>query len=331
MIIDMHTHFVPSYFPDMSGRGGGNRWPTMDEISDTSSNVMISGKVFRAVTEQSWCAKRRLEDMDQEGIDKQVISPMPVLSSYWFESKDTLAFSDFIHGQLAELIQTSPDRFYGLGTVPLQDPELSASYIPRLKREFGLLGVQIGTNVNGRPIGDPFFNPFFEAAESEGVALFLHPLQPIGQDRVVGPPSLQPVVNFQLETGAGVTSLITGGVLEKYPNLRIAVSHGGGSFFSILPRLVHGWNVFENLQSTLSKSPMEYAAKLYYDSLVYDDLTLQHLVKTFGYKQLLVGSDYPFIIMDKSPGRIVERLDLPSDQKKEIFRNNSLKFLGVAE
>ncbi|MDQ1002207.1 aminocarboxymuconate-semialdehyde decarboxylase [Neobacillus niacini] len=329
MIIDMHTHFTPEKLPEMRNLAGSNLWPIMEMTSEQTGNVLISGKVFRKLTNQSWDANRRIEDMDKEGIDIQVISPMPELLSYWFEPEDTLEFSRYINDKLSELVQVNPKRFYGLGMVPLQDPQLAARELKRLKKDFNLIGVEVGSNVNGRPIGDPYFHPFFEAAEEEGMAIFVHPLHPLGKERLIGPMQLQAYINFPFETGWAGASLITGGVLEKYPNLRIALSHGGGSLFSILPRLEHGWKTNESLKALMKKSPMEYGKKLYFDTLVYDELTLRHLINLIGTSNLLIGSDYPYLIREKSPGNRVKMLNLTEEVEKSIFKANSLKFLGI--
>ena len=161
--------------------------------------------------------------------------------------------------------------------VPLQDPELAAKEIKRLKNEFGLKGVEVGTNINGRSIGDPFFDPFFAEAEAEKMVIFIHALHPIGKERIVGPSSLSALIGFPTENAYASASLITGGVLEKFPNLKVYVSHGGGSFSTLLPRLTYGWETMEEMRKVCPHPPSYYAKKIFYDTLVYDVKTLQLL------------------------------------------------------
>ncbi|MCL6576715.1 amidohydrolase family protein [Kyrpidia sp.] len=329
MVIDMHTHMVPAEFPDMSYRTGDNRWPQMASKDRDAKVVLIEGKPFRTITASSWDADVRLADMDAEGVGAQVISPMPVLLSYWFEPKDTLEFGKFINTAIAELVEKDKTRFYGLGMVPLQDPKLAAKEVRAIKEEYGLLGVEIGSNVNGRVIGDSYFWPFFEAAAAERVAILIHPLQPVGADRIVGPKALQNLINFPLETALAAASLITGGVLERFPDLRIAVSHGGGSLFSVLPRLMRGLTAFEDVKALFSHAPTELARRLYYDTLVYDELNLNHIIDLFGSDRLMVGSDYPFAIREYEPGHALVKLALADEERQRIQHKNCLSFLGL--
>ncbi len=201
----------------MAGRIGGDKWPVTKCVCGKAhhKHVMISGKNFRTITDQCWSPERRITDMDHENVDIQVLSPMPELLSYWFNPEDTLDFSRQINFQLSEFIAANPDRFWGLGMLPLQDPEMAAKEIKRLKNDFGLKGVEVGTNINGRSIGDPFFTPFFAEAESEGIAIFIHALHPLGSDRIVGPSALSALIGFPTENALAVASLITGGVIRK--------------------------------------------------------------------------------------------------------------------
>ena len=164
--VDVHTHFVPESLPDMTGRLGGDRWPISKCVCGQPHHkqIMISGKNFRTINDQCWSPKTRIADMEHEQVTLQVLSPMPELLSYWFNPEDTLEFSRSINFELSRFIESAPDRFIGLGMVPLQDPELAAKELKRLKHEFGLKGVEVGTHINGKSIGDPSFTPFFEAA-----------------------------------------------------------------------------------------------------------------------------------------------------------------------
>ncbi|WP_428912020.1 amidohydrolase family protein [Niallia sp. Krafla_26] len=331
MKIDVHTHFVPEVLPAMADRLGDHRWPATKCQCGKSHHkqIMISGKNFRTITDQCWSPQRRIEDMDHEDVTVQVLSPMPELLSYWFKAEDTLEFSRSINAELSAFIQNDPARFLGLGMVPLQDPELAAKELKRLKNEFGLKGVEVGTNINGKSIGDPFFDPFFAEAEAEGMTIFVHALHPIGKERIIGPSALSALIGFPTENALAASSLITGGVLEKFPNLKIYISHGGGTFSTLLPRLTFGWERMEEIRKVIPHPPSYYAKKIYYDTLVYDINTLHYLIGQFGSSRLMIGSDYPFLIREKDPGYWIDDLNISQEEKEMILYKNAANIFKI--
>ena len=330
MTIDVHTHVVPADFPAHAGRSVEARWPSMQACDHPHHRtVMVGDKAFRTVSDHAWDVRRRLEDMDREGVTAQALSPMPELLSYWFSVDDAEAMADHVNGIIAEMVAREPERFHGLGMVPLQDPERAARYASDLRRRFGLVGVEVGTNINGRPIGDPHFDPFFAAAEQGELAIFVHALHPAGADRVLGPPLLQALVAFPNENAFAVASVVTGGLLDRYPKLRIGFSHGGGGFALVLPRLEFGWRATREQGAFLPDSPTAYARRLYYDALVYDDAALAYLLQVVGETQLMAGSDYPFAIRELAPGERFGRLGLDAAGVERLRTGNALRFLGV--
>lgn len=189
--------------------------------------------------------------------------------------------------------------------------------------------MEVGTNINGKSIGDPYFTPFFAEAEAEGIAIFIHALRPIGNDRIAGPSALSALIGFPTENGLAVASLITGGILEKFPKLKIYVSHGGGTISTILPRLNYGWETMEEIRKVCPQPPGYYARKIYYDTLVYDINALRYLLTTFGSSQLMIGSDYPFDIREKLPGHWLENLEIDQEAKEAIMNRNAIKMFGI--
>lgn len=328
MIIDIHTHIVPETFPAYLGKHKEQRWPSMCSCKSAGHKaVTIAGKNFREVSYNSWDVSLRLTDMEREGVGMQVLSPMPELLSYWFSPKDGLDMSRYTNETISLMVRAAPDKFYGLGMVPLQDPELAAKEMTTLKHNYALQGIEVGSNINGIPIGDPKFEPIFAAAVEHDLAIFVHALHPAGMDRVLGHPLMAALVAFPNENAFAVASVINGGLLDKYPNVRIAFSHCGGSFGLVLPRMMHGWRTLGD--KLLPKSPIEYARTMYYDTLVYDLPTLKHLTDLFGETQLMVGSDYPFMIREKNPGSWFGELNMTPKQKTLIGQDNAKRFLGV--
>ena len=179
-------------------------------------------------------------------------------------------------------------------------------------------------------MGDPRFEGFFAAAEQLGAAVFVHALHPSGKERIVGPAGLMAYIGFPLETAYSIASLMTGGTLTRHPRLRLAFSHGGGAFASILPRLAQGWKIKPEFAALMGVSPYEHARRLYYDTLVYDAATLRHLIGTFGVRQLCIGTDFPFDIHERAPIAAIAELKLSDGDVKLLHHDNAARFLGEA-
>lgn len=301
--IDAHTHFVPRVFPSALGRDA--RWPSI-EISGAAAAVTIGGKLFRAIDSRSWDADRRLDDMVDDGVAVQVVSPMPELLSYWFSPEDGDAFADHVNNQLAELCASRPGRFIGLGMVPLQDPALAARRLESVKA-LCLRGVEIGSHINGVPLGDARLDVFYAAAEAADLCLLVHPLHPAGLERMAGRPPLAAVAAFPLETALAAVALMTHGVTQRFPRLRILLSHGGGALPWILPRLSATRALDPALANLFPAEPHDMARQFFYDSILYEPPALRFLADSVGADRIVVGSDYPFTIKQNRPSEFAER------------------------
>jgi aminocarboxymuconate-semialdehyde decarboxylase len=326
---DCHTHFVPSFFPSYAGKGRDVPWPQIEGAGCGHGQVTISGKPFRKVSAAAWDGGLRQVDMARSGVDVQVVSPMPELLSYWLSADDGAAMCDFLNQEIGKLVRGAPQRFVGLGAVPLQDPERACRALEELMRDGAFRGVEIGSNINGVPIGDPSFDEFFASAEELGASVFVHALKPIGDERITGPLGLRAVVSFPCEVSFAIASAITGGLLTRHPGLRIAFSHGGGAFASVLPRLVHAWRSIASIHELVAEDPMVIARRLYYDTLVYSPQLLAHLIAQLGVGRFLAGSDFPFDIADREPVLSV-RNAVSRDDAATILHDNAERFLGLA-
>jgi aminocarboxymuconate-semialdehyde decarboxylase len=328
--IDVHSHVVPERFPSWLGSKAPAGWPSMAPAHACHAHVMIGGKVYRTVSDCCWSAARRVADMPAMGVAVQALSPMPELLSYWLAAADARQLLRFINEEIAGMVAESNGRFVGLGAVPLQDIDLAIDELRHAVQTLGFAGVEIGSNVKGVAIGDPRFDPFFEACEALGAAVFVHALKPAGMDRLVGPPPLQQVLAYPSEVGLAAASCITSNLIERRPRLRIAFSHGGGTLAMLLPRLQQGWGVFPALKQAVTADPTEQARKLYYDTLVFDAPTLRHLVGTFGADRLMVGTDYPFNFHDRTPVERIEQCGFEAETVTRLVRSNAEVFLGVS-
>ncbi len=326
--IDVHTHVVPDRLPPYAGKHADAPWPSIRKVDACHAHVMIGGKVFREIDDACWSDARRIEQMQPMGIGLQVLSPMPELLSTWMAPEDGAALARFVNERIAETVQRQPQRFAGLGMVPLQHVDAAIAELERAVGALGLRGVEIGTNVEGVPIGAPRFEPFFAAAADLGAAIFIHPLRPVGMERLVGPPILEQGIGFPCETAFALASLVTGGTLQRHPALRIAVSHGGGAFGQVLPRLQHMWSLAPALREGRA-APAELARWLFYDTLVYSPLALRYIADLFGIGQLVLGTDYPFLIMEKEPVARLDALGLSPEQRSMVLAGNARRFLGM--
>lgn len=327
MRIDFHTHIYPLDLPNFSRKYNNDKWPVLQPKCSCGADIMVSGKLFREVTNQVWDPLKRIEDMKKEGVDMQVISPVPVTFSYWAPVEQALELAQFQNDFIAEVVKEHGNYFIGLGTVPLQDASIAIEEMRRCK-EIGIVGIEIGTNINGENLDADYLYPFFKAAEELEMPLFIHPWETLAKDRTPRH-NFMYTVGMPSETALAAASLIWSGVMEKCPNLKVCFAHGGGSFAYILPRLDQGWEVWPHLRVT-EHPPSYYAKKFYFDSLVYDKDNLVFLIDTFGYEKIIMGSDYPFLLREINPGKVVDESNqLPEDVKKAILGENALTFLNL--
>lgn len=326
--IDIHTHIVPEKFPAYAGKGRDVPWPAMAEAHACHKHVMISGKVYRTVADGSWSVPRRIEAMGSMRVARQALSPMPELLSYWLPLEDGKALIRYLNEQIAEMIALAPDRFIGLGAVPLQDVDSAIRELQFVLKDLKFSGVEIASHVNGVSIGDARFEPFFAAAEQAGAAIFVHALRPAGQDRIVGSFTEQSVC-FPGDIALAAASMITGGIAARHPKLRIAFSHGGGALSMLLPRLVHAWNALPKAKESLAESPAVYAKRFFYDALVFEPKAVRFVIDSFGSSQICVGSDFPFNMGDTNPRGTLEKAGLDAATLAAITSTNAKRFLGL--
>lgn len=327
--IDIHAHVVPENFPAYLGSKVPAQWPSMAPAHECHRSMVVSGKVYRTVSDKCWDASKRIADMPGMGIAVQAISPMPELLGYWLEAKDAAVLLRYINEQIAEMISVAGSGLVGLGAVPLQDVDLAIEELHYCVEKLGLRGVELGSNVNGVVIGDPRFDPFFEACESLGAAVFVHALRPVGMDRLVGPPNLQQVLAYPSDVGLAAASVLTSNLMQRRPRLRIAFSHGGGTLASLLPRLEQSCHTFPQMRELMPVLPSEQVRQLFFDTLVFDTPMLQHLVRTFGDTQLMIGTDYPFAFHDATPIDRIVAAALGDAVADQLIQGNARRFLGL--
>lgn len=324
-IIDVHCHVVPESFPTAPNTGRESRWPCVCHGTNGQATVMVGEQPFRKIDRRSWDPAVRLRDMDAAHVSRQVLSPMPELLSYWFAPDSGLEMCRWMNDYIADIVARHPDRFSGLGIVPLQDPALAARELSMIA-ESGFAGVEVGSNINGKFLGENDYQEFFAEAERLDLCVFVHALHPIGVDRLKNMPDLVPFAAFPLDTALCAASLIRSGIPEQHPQLRLGFSHGGGAIIPLAHRLARGARLTENFGGTLTKSPPEYAAEFFYDSLVYDHGYLAYLANSFAPGQVFCGTDYPYPIMDANPADFIAAA--PLTHPESVRREAALRFIG---
>ena len=326
--IDIHTHILPKNWPNLKERYGYGGFAQLEHCSGCS-RMLIDGEHFRDVSKNCWDPHTRIEECDKYEVDVQVLSTVPVMFSYWAKPKDTADLSMILNDHIADLVTEFPKKFIGLGTLPMQDADLSIKELTRLKEIKGIAGVQIGSHINGWNLDDPRIFPILQAAQDLDLSVFVHPWQMLGSDRM-NLYWLPWLVGMPAETALSICSLIFGGVFEKLPKLRIAFAHGGGAFPSIIGRLEHGYNVRPDIVATHNKhNPRDYIGKFYLDSLVHEPSVLQYMIDLFGADCIALGSDYPFPLGEENPGEMIKNMKLEKNIVSALYADTAIKWLNL--
>ncbi|WP_221585467.1 amidohydrolase family protein [Microbacterium sp. G2-8] len=329
MIIDAHAHLLPRDYPD----DAPECFPHMERIDGSADRLLVFDEMRFRAREVFFEAERRIEAMDASGVDAEVISPMPPLLRYDLPPVDGLALAQHVNDVTAELSRHDPDRLIGLGMVPMQDPDRATGELARI-RDRGLAGVEIASNIGGSSIGDERFLPFFQEAERLGLSVFVHAM-PSPMDRL--PMSAMGTYVVGIEGMFAAASMILGGTAAACPDLRLSFSHAAGGFAMMLPRANYFWGGSWNeeprdLERAVmpddGPSPLDYARRFYYDSMVFDRRTIRYLIDLLGADRLLVGSDFPAMNREEPAARTLREMDLDPADWEQISSRNALRWLG---
>lgn len=328
--IDIHTHIMPEHIPDWFKKFGYGDFIHLEHHKPCCARMIKGDKFFREVEENCWSADVRTKEMDMTEVGVQVLSTIPVLFNYWARPEHGLETSRFFNDHIAQCVDHHPTRFIGLGTVPLQDVDTAIKEMERCVKELKMPGLEIGSNINKKNLGDAEFEPFWQAAEELGCAIFVHPWEMMGEEDITKY-WLPWLVGMPAETARAISSMIFAGVLERHPKLRVAFAHGGGSFPFTIGRIEHGFNVRPDLCAIDNNvNPREYLGKFWIDALTHDDKALQYVVDVMGEDKVCMGSDYPFPLGEHHPGKLIESLNVFSQQtKNKLLYDNALQWLGI--
>jgi aminocarboxymuconate-semialdehyde decarboxylase len=330
--IDLHTHILPKSWPDLRERYGCDGWPRLEHLDPCSARMMIDVRHFRDVKANCWDVSVRLEECDRAGVDVQVLSTVPVMFSYWSGAEHGHDLARILNDHIAGVCRGHPHRFVGLGTLPMQSPDLAIRELERCFVQLGLSGVEIGTHVNSWDLCEREIFVVLEAAASLGAAVFVHPWDILGKERM-GKYWLPWLVGMPAETALAIACTIFSGVLDKLPQLRIGFAHGGGAFPFTVGRISHGFRVRPDLCAVHNPiDPREYLGRFYVDSLVHDADALAYLLRIIGEDRIAMGSDYPFPLGEAVPGQLIQTMPLLSEQtRRRLLSGTAMEFLALEE
>jgi aminocarboxymuconate-semialdehyde decarboxylase len=318
---------MPEKIPNWFDKFGYGDFIHLDHHKPCCARMMKGDKFFREIESNCWEPKDRIIDMSATDVDIQVLSTIPVLFNYWAKPAEGLETSRFFNDHICSCVTHYPDKFIGLGTVPLQDVDMAIKEMERCVKELKMPGIEIGSNINQLNLSDQKFDPFWEAAQELNCSIFIHPWEMMGENEMMKY-WLPWLVGMPAETARAICSLIFGGVMGKYPNLKFAFAHGGGSFPATVGRVEHGWKVRPDLCAIDNPiNPRDYLGKFWVDSLVHDEVSFDVLMKTVGEDKICVGSDYPFPLGEHRPGELVESMNIPIETKQKIMFENAMNWL----
>lgn len=327
--IDIHTHIIPETMPRWADKFGYGGFIHLDHHKAGCARMMKDDKFFREIGANCWDPEVRMEDCNQHNVDVQVLSTIPVMFSYWAKPHDTHELSRFLNDHIAGIVQEFPHRFVGLGTLPMQEPDLAVKELERCVKKLGLTGVEIGSHINEWNLSDEELFPIFQAAEELGAAVFVHPWDMMGKEDM-SKYWLPWLVGMPAETSLAICSMIFGGVFERLPKLRVAFAHGGGSFPATIGRIEHGFNVRPDLCAVDNNvNPKEYLGKFWLDSLVHDHTMLNYIMDLMGSNRIALGTDYPFPLGELEPGKLIRTAGLDKETEKLLLGGAALEWMNL--
>jgi aminocarboxymuconate-semialdehyde decarboxylase len=326
--VDIHCHVYIPAADAVVGDAATTNWDAMHTFSNEATRE-FNRKQMATIREPLTSVERRLADMDRMGVDVQALSPSPPQYYYSMPPDIGRAAARIVNDGIAEIVTAHPDRFVGLGSVPMQAPELAVQELERMVKQLGFRGVEISTNVAGAELSEPQFRKFFAKAEELGALVFLHP-NGFSDGRRLSDHYLINVIGNPLESTIAVSHLIFDGVIAEHPKLKICVAHGGGYLPAYAARMDHAHAARADCRRVIKRKPSSYLKKLYFDTVVFSHAQLEYLVAQYGADRILLGTDYPFDMAMTDPVGFVERSPkLKRAEKTAIEGGNAARLLKI--
>ena len=326
--IDIHAHFFPESWPDFAARFGSTEWPWTKPLGNGEAMIMLGNREFRRIPPVCWDPTLRLEDLDRQGVDVQVISATPVLFSYHRPAEQALEVAHFFNDAALEMCGRTNGRLKALCQVPLQDIDASCVEISRCKQA-GHIGVQIGNHVGLKNLDDPGIITFLHHCADIGAPVLVHPWDMMAKDRM--PNYMMPwTIAMPAETQLAISALVLSGAFDRLPKtLRICFAHGGGSFAYLLGRMQNAWEHQPLCRGAAQFPPVNYLDRFYVDSAIFDQRSLKLLVDVMGEGHVMLGSDYPYPLGEERIGELIQKSQLSAAAKQKMLGSNAAEFFGL--
>jgi aminocarboxymuconate-semialdehyde decarboxylase len=327
--IDAHVHVI---VPEILRNGhSGEEWRPRVRRHGRERVVEFEGHEIHSMVDEMVDVESLLAARVRAGIDGVLLSPWVPLLYPDAEPERCLERCRIQNDALARIVAEHPQQIGALGAVPMQDPPLAAAELRELRRGGGLAGVEVGASVRGLYLGDPSFEPFWEAAAETGSLVFIHPTTRGFGGRVFGEHYLWNTVGNPLETTIAAAQMTMAGVMERHPDLRVLLAHGGGALLALRGRLRHAHGFQPDARADLDESPLDSIRRFYFDTVTHDAELLRALVEWAGAERVLLGSDYPFDMADPDPVASVRELGLAPGEERAILAENAERLLGRTE
>ena len=328
--IDVHAHLTPQCFWKAT-ENGGNWHGITREKGAQGHEVAVVGKSRQPLPPRAkWTPEERLADMDSLGVDVHVVSPYVGFYNYHLDARVAVATSQAVNDEIRDMTRTWPERFAGLGTLPMQDVKAAIAEMERGMTQLAFKGVEINDHVGGRTLDEPEFRPFWKAAEQLGALVFFHQ----GGETLVSPRTkryhLPNSIGNLVDRAVTFATLVHGGVMDQFPDLKICLGHGGGYTCYGIGRMDHAWQARSEARVNITQPPSAYLRKFYYDCIVYTEESLRFLIDTVGADRVVFGTDWPYdMALDWPVAWVLGMKTLTQEEKEAILWKNLERLLNL--
>ncbi|MEW6989897.1 amidohydrolase family protein [Colwelliaceae bacterium 6441] len=334
-VIDIHSHFFPKTWPSLADKFGGNDWPWLKHLPRSEDSafdkamLMKGSKEFRPIYSACWDAEVRLQQMDEQGLEQQIISATPILFAYEKPVEQALYCAQLFNDSALEICQKGNGRLFAMAQVPLQDADAACKEASRAM-ESGHVGIQIGNHVGEKNMDDEGVLTFLEHCASENIPVFVHPWDMMASERTKDY-MMGWTVGMPAETQLSIVSMILGGGFDKVSKkLKICFAHGGGAFAFLLGRLENAWIHRDIARGKSQFPPSHYLDRFYLDTAVFDHDALDLLVKKMTTSKLMFGTDYPFPLGEQQMGQLIKTsTTLTQAEQQQLLANNAEQFFNL--
>ena len=326
--IDIHSHVLTEETAALLREAAPKVPVTITPMDEHAAVLDVGGTAYRPFPRGGFDIAHRLRDMDAAGVDVQVLSATPQTYLYKQEASLGAATSAIQNDQIAKLIAAHPTRFMGIATLPMQDPKRAADELKRAVTGLGLRGTMIGSNIMGKNLDDPGFEPLWATAEELDAFVFVHPNNVAGADRLKSY-YLGNLIGNPLDTTIAAACLVFGGVLDRHPKLKVCLAHGGGFVPYQAGRWEHGWAVRPEPKVNVKQQPRNIIGRFFYDTILHSGQSLQFMIAQAGAGRVLLGSDYPYDMGMMDCVAHVRGLTIADADKAAILGGRAEELLAV--